>query len=74
MVLTFSPIVNIFRFSQPQNAPSLIVFPEAITLVKPMQPINASLPISVTEFGISTLTKLLQPEYLLLVDYQHPTL
>ena len=74
MVLTFSPIVNIFRFSQPQNAPSLIVFPEAITLVKPMQPINASLPISVTEFGISTLTKLLQPPNVLLVDYQYYTL
>lgn|GEM_PF-7033220 len=37
MVLTFSPIVNIFKLSLPQNAPSLIVFPETITLVKLLQ-------------------------------------
>ena len=38
MVLTFSPIVNIFRLSQPQNAlPPIVVTKFGIsTLVKPL--------------------------------------
>ncbi len=76
MVLTFSPIVNIFRLSQPQNAPPPIVVTEfgISTLVKLLHLANADSPIVVTEFGISTLVKLMQLLNLLLVDYQCYTL
>ena len=41
-----------------------------VTLVKPLQKENASLPIEVTELGIVTLVKPLQGLYLQLIVYQ----
>ena len=42
--------------------------------VKPLQPEKHDPPIEVTDEGIVMEVKLLQPRYLLLVDYQYYTL
>ena len=76
MLVTESGMVTDCKDEQPENAqsPMLVMESGMVTDYKVSHLANAPLPMLVTESGMVTDCKDVQPQYLLLVDYQYYTL